>query len=207
MLSKLVVALLVVLCLASLASRMARAATVAGEFVAVGGAGFIEANSRRTPIKVGDAVHVGDIVEVTSDGRAKLRMTDGSILSLAAGTRLLIGAFEVDGTKRRESRLSLISGLLRAVVATFHGPSRFEIDTLTGVAAVRSTDWFIEARPDSTQVGVLDGRVRLISVATGRQVTIAAGHGARVAIGGDPLPPRVWAQSEFDEVIRRTTVN
>jgi hypothetical protein len=49
-------------------------------------------------------------------------------------------------------------GLLRAGVRA-QGEPHFEVDTATGAATVRSTDWFIEARPGSTQVSVLASRV------------------------------------------------
>ena len=60
------------------------------------------------------------------------------------------------------------------------------------MAAVRSTDWFIDAQPGSTQVGVLEGRVSLKSVATGKEIVIPARWGARVEAGRDPVPARVW---------------
>jgi hypothetical protein len=95
---------------------------------------------------------------------------------------------------------------LRAVVTALQSPSHFEVDTATGVAAVRSTDWFIEARPGSTQVGVLEGRVSLKSVASGKEIVIPARWGARVEAGRDPVPARVWTAAEFDDFIRRTNL-
>jgi hypothetical protein len=87
------------------------------------------------------------------------------------------------------------------------GSSHFEVDTATGVAAVRSTHWFIEAQPGSTQVGVLEGRVSLKSVATGKEIVIPARWGARVEAGRDPVPARVWTGAEFDDVMQRTNVD
>ena len=92
------------------------------------------------------------------------------------------------------------------MVSLFRGVPRFEVDTATGVAAVRSTDWFIEARLESTQVGVLDGRVSLKSVATGRSIVIPARWGARVEAGRDPVPARVWTAAEFADFIGRTNL-
>jgi hypothetical protein len=71
---------------------------------------------------------------------------------------------------------------------------------------VRSTDWFIEAKPQTTQVGVLAGKVELTSHATGGEVAIPARWGARVELGRDPVPARVWTPAEFDDVIARTNV-
>ena len=88
----------------------------------------------------------------------------------------------------------------------FSGANRISRSTATGVAAVRSTDWFIEARPGSTQVGVLDGRVSLKSVATGREIVIPARWGARVEAGRDPVPARVWTEAEFADFIDLTNL-
>ena len=111
-----------------------------------------------------------------------------------------------NGGESRDATLSLGAGLLRAVVSTLKGSPHFELDTATGVAAVRSTDWFIEAKPGSTQVGVLEGRVSLKSVATGKEIVIPAHWGARVEAGRDPVPARVWSGAEFDDFIRRTNL-
>jgi ferric-dicitrate binding protein FerR (iron transport regulator) len=96
-----------------------------------------------------------------------------------------------NGGQSRDATLSLGEGLLRAAVSALNGPPHFEVDTATGVAAVRSTDWFIEAQPGSTKVGVLEGRVSLKSVATGKEIVIPAHWGARVEAGRDPVPARV----------------
>jgi hypothetical protein len=197
------VALAVVL---AVSAECALAATRAGEVLAMGGQCFVAAGGGQHALKIGDGVDVGDTVDVPQGAKLKLRMTDGSILAAASGSRLTIEAYAVDGGEKRNAKLNLASGLLRAVVASVGEPQRFEVDTATGVAAVRSTDWFIEARPGSTQVGVLDGAVALRSAATGKAVRIPARWGARVEAGRDPVPARVWAASEFDEVIARTDV-
>jgi hypothetical protein len=64
----------------------------------------------------------------------------------------------------------------------------------------------VEARSGSTQVGVLTGSVTLTSVATGHGETVPARWGARLEAGRDPVPPRVWSEAEFADVIARTDV-
>lgn len=187
-------------------SPVAAAAPQAGEVLVLSGACTVESGGQRNPLKPGDAVRVGDTIEVPQGGKLKLRMSDGSVIAAASGTRLTIEAYEADGQKR-DARLTLGTGLLRAVVASLAQPSRFEVATASGVAAVRSTDWFVEAQPGSTQVGVLSGSVSLSSVATKKAVTIPARWGARVEAGRDPVPGRVWTQAEFDAVIARTGID
>jgi hypothetical protein len=187
--------------------EIAAAGPHAGEVLALFGQCFIETPGRRNLLKPGDAVHVGDTLEVTTGAKLKLLMNDGSVIAVASGSRLIITDYRVgDGGESRDARLSLGEGLLRAVVPALKGVPHFEVDTATGVAAVRSTDWFISARPEATQVGVLVGRVSLKSVATGQEVVIPARWGARVEAGRDPVPARVWTEAEFGDFIRRTNL-
>lgn len=197
------VALVIVL---ALAAGRALAAQRAGEVMAMGGECFAQSGEERRTLKLGDGVDVGDTVDVPQGAKLKLRMDDGSTIAAAPGSRLTIVAYSTGGDQKRDVKIDLAAGLLRAVVASVGEPQQFEVETATGVAAVRSTDWFIETRSRATQVGVLDGVVALTSVATGKAVRIPARWGARVEAGRDPVPARVWANAEFDAVIARTTV-
>src|SRR6266702_6148294 len=182
-------------------------AAPAGTVVGLSCAGSVETGGARGAVKLGQAVQVGDTVEVPADGKLKLRMADGSVISVAAGTRLTITAYGVDAAgQRQDARLSLAQGLLRAVVAPMERPASFEVDTAVGTAAVRSTDWFVEGSPTAMQVGVLTGSVEMTSRATKRREMIPARWGARMEAGRDPVPPRVWSPAEFAAVIARTDV-
>ena len=182
-------------------------AAPAGTVVGVSGACFVESGGGRSAARIGLPVQTGDTVDVPADGKLKLRMADGSVISLAAGSRLKIAAFGVssDG-QRQDAVLGLEQGLVRAVVAPVDRPASFEVNTAVGAAAVRSTDWFVEATATSMQVGVLSGSVDMRSGATRRTITIPARWGARLESGRDPVPPRVWSEAEFDSVIARTNM-
>lgn len=193
--------------LAVAAPRFALADGPAGSVVGLAGMCLVERAGGRVALRLGDTVAVADTVDVPADGKLKLRMSDGSIVSLASGTRLAIAAYKTDaGGQRQNAQLSLAQGLIRAVVARVEQPSRFEVATAVGVAGARSTDWFVEAKPAWTQVGVLSGLVVLRSAATGREVDIPARWGARLEAGRDPVGARVWAPQEFQDVIARTDV-
>ena len=183
------------------------AAEIAGSVLAVGGDCQRESGGQRQSLKIKDAVHVGDTVVIPDNGKLKLHMVDGSVLSAAAGTTLTIAAYATDAASgQRDARLTLTNGLLRSVVQSMAGPSRFEVTAATAVAAVRSTDWFIEASPEVTRVGVLAGVVGLSARASGNSVEIPKSYGARVEAGRDPIPPRPWTTEEFDEYIKKTTL-
>jgi hypothetical protein len=93
-------------------------AAPAGTVVGLNGACVVESGSARSAAKLGQPVQVGDTVVVPADGKLKLRMTDGSVVSVASGTRMTIAAYGTDGAGQRQgAKLSLGQGLLRAVVA------------------------------------------------------------------------------------------
>jgi len=182
-------------------------AAPAGTVVGVNGACTIEGGGKAAAAKIGQPVEIGDTVAVPPDGKLKLRLADGSVVSVAAGSRMTIAAFSTNAAgQRQDAKLSLAQGLIRAVTAPVGQVANFEVDTAVGTAAARSTDWFVEVSPAAIQVGVLSGSVDMVSRATRRAVTIPARWGARMETGRDPVPPRVWTQAEFDAVIARTDV-
>ena len=182
-------------------------AAPAGTVVGLSGQCFVDSGGTRAPLRLGQTVQVSDTVEVPAGGKLKLRMTDGSVVSVAEGSRVTVSAYAVNAAGQREgAHLSLGQGLMRAVVAPVERPASFEVETAVGTAAVRSTDWFVEASGGSMQVGVLTGSVDMVSRATRRGVLIPAHWGGRLEAGRDPVPPRVWSQAEFDAVIGRTDV-
>jgi hypothetical protein len=184
------------------------AAEKAGEVLVVRGDCQRDGDGRSQGLKVGDAVDVHDTVTVPADGKLKLRMIDGSVLSLTGGTRLTIDGYGLDpAAGTRDARLSLAGGLLRSVVSHMAAPSRFEIGTATAVAAVRSTDWFAEVWPDgSSRVGVLEGTVALAARSSGVSVDVVKGYGALVKPGLDPTTPKPWPAAEFHEYLARTAI-
>src|SRR5262249_7351383 len=179
----------------------------AGTIVALSGECFAEGGEQRRALRMGDPIYPGETVDVSAGAKLQLRMADGSSISLASGSRLKINNFGIDTVgQKRDARLTLTSGLLRAIVSPLSELSIFEVDCPAGTAEVGSTDWFMEAEPGSMRVGVLAGRVIMTSLATGRRVTIPSRWGAHLESGLDPVPARLWSSDEFADVIARTDV-
>lgn len=177
----------------------------AGTVVGISGACFVESATTRSALQLGAAVHIGDTVDVAAHAKLKLRMADGSILSVASGTRMAVTAYTVTPSgQRQDVQLSLPQGLLHAVVAPTQTPARFEVDTAVGVAAVRSTDWLIEATANDQQVSVLSGSVVVTSAATRHSVVVSAYQTSRVERGRDPLAPRPLSRAGFARILGRT---
>src|SRR6516225_2317114 len=153
----------------------------------------------------GDAVQIGDTLNVPAGANLKLQMADESVISVAPDSSMSVASYSIDGSGRNV-RLWLAGGVLRAQVTSVTGRSTFEVSTAVGTASVGSASahWFIKAQVDSAQVGVLAGTVDLTSIVTGQSVSIPAHWGTRLEAGLDPVLPRLWAQAEFDAVIHLT---
>jgi hypothetical protein len=179
----------------------AAAATPAGTVIGVSGS----CTDHGHVLNRGDAVHAGDALDVPAGGNLKLQMADGSVISVAPGGTMTVASYSIDGSGR-DVKLWLTQGMLRAQVTSVRGPSKFEVSIPGGTSSVtsKSADLFIEALPDSAQVGVLAGTVDLTSTATGQSVSIPAHWGTHLETGLDPVLPRAWAQREFNAVTRLT---
>src|SRR5947208_14607634 len=81
---------------------IAEAQSVAGSVVGASGQTGVSRGGQRLPLPIGAPVYVGDTVEVGPDGKLKLRMADGSILSLAPSSNLRIDSYLVAGSGRRQ---------------------------------------------------------------------------------------------------------
>ena len=179
----------------------AAVATPAGTVVGVSGS----CADHGRALNRGDVVQIGDTLDVPAGGNLKLQMADRSVISVAPDSSMTVAAYSIDGSGR-DVRLSLARGALRAQVTSVTGPSTFEVSTAAGTASVgsASADWFIEAQPDAAQVGVLAGTIDLTSTETAQSVSIPARWGTHLETGLDPVLPRVWAEREFNTVIRLT---
>jgi hypothetical protein len=175
----------------------AAAATPAGTVVVVSGS----CTDRGRVLKLGDAVQIGDTIDVPASSNLELQMADGSVISVAPGSSMTVASYNIGGSGRHV-KLSLTEGLLHVISVT----RRFEVSTAVGTASVGSdsADWFIKAQAGLAQVGVLAGIVDLMSTVTGQSVSIPAHWGTSLETGRAPVLPRVWAQWEFNAFIRLT---
>jgi hypothetical protein len=177
------------------------AAVPAGTVAALAGS----STARAHVLKQGDAIQVGDTIDVSTGSNLRLQMADGAVISVAPGSSFTVTSYSV-GANGRHAKLTLTRGLLRVLVPPGAGPLTFEVSTEVGTASVRSgsADWFIRAEAGSAQVGVLNGTVDFSGAAAAQSVSIPAHWGTRLEAGRAPMLPRVWAQMEFNTVIRLT---
>ena len=99
-----------------------------------------------------------------------------------------------------------VSTVAPSVAVAASAVGRWAAASAVGTAAVRSTDWFLNANATEMRVGVLRGSVVMTSSATAHGVLIPARYGARLEQGLDPVQARPWSPAEFAEFISRTDV-
>jgi ferric-dicitrate binding protein FerR (iron transport regulator) len=137
------------------------------------------------------------------DGRIKIEFADRSLIAIGTDSEVFIADYAVGGDGRRLSALlSLLSGIVRAVVAEPDGS--FDITSRAAVASARSTEWLMEATGDGAAVFAAAGTVAVQSVGTNTVVQLTPGMGTDVPLGGAPTPPKLWGKARVDAFVART---
>ena len=93
----------------------------------------------------GDELRAGDLVVTARDGRAQIRFSDGSIVSLQPGTRFRIDEYHFDGDRQR-GFFSLLRGALRTATGLIGKKDRddYRMQTPTATIGIRGTDYSAE---------------------------------------------------------------
>jgi hypothetical protein len=182
----------------------AHAAAIVGSVLAVRGEVFVESAGSLQPLATNDPIHRGATI-VSKAGKAKIALDDGSIVSVSEHARVHIAHFDRSHDEAR-TRLGLLSGGLRAIVQKVGAGGTFEVETETAVAAVRGTDWVIEATPEQTSVALVEGAVAVSDRARTATVMLQApGQGTDVRRGAPPTPPITWGAQRYANALARAT--
>ena len=178
---------------------------VVGSVLAARGAVFSDAAAGQQLLVVNAVVHRGDAI-VTLSGKAKIALRDGSIISIGENSRVRLADYAGKGSSAKIT-IQLFSGVLRPLVSRTTSSGSFEVETETAIAAVRGTDWVIEATPERTSVAVVSGVVAVTSRADRRatEVLRLPGHGTDVLKGSPPTPAVPWGIKRLAEVLARAT--
>jgi hypothetical protein len=180
-------------------------AAACGEVLALSGSAVIESGTQKHAAAIGDSVAPGDTVSVPEDSKLRLRMNDGSIVTVAASSRMTIDNYDVTATGARQgAELTMTAGLVRAAVSAGGETPNFEIKTATGVAAVRGTEWYVDTQGDSTKVYVVTGNVSLADPTGQNAVTIPPMSASSIDAHKKPTPIRPVTEAELQSLAERT---
>jgi ferric-dicitrate binding protein FerR (iron transport regulator) len=121
----------------------------------------------------GQPLYLGQKITVDPSGRAGLVLADGSVLRLEGGSELTL-AQPASGLG---TLLKLAKGLLRLNAEKQNG-RQLLLETSNAVAAVKGTQYQVNADAARTEVQVLEGQVELKPAAGGAGVMIGAQQAA-----------------------------
>jgi hypothetical protein len=182
-------------------------AAVVGTVTRIAGTPTVTTASGSAPASVGLPLHEGDRIVTGPGGRLEIVGSDGTTITVGEQTTLVLTRFLApSGGRHGNGLLDLLEGILRIrLPGTW---DRFDVQTGTAVASVRSTEWLVDANADNTSVFVFDGRVQVRGQMRTRGIAVEGvaltpGLGTDVAANSIPVPARRWAQPRVDAVLAR----
>lgn len=153
------------------------------EFV-MGEVSAVQSDGNRRVLVRGAEVGPGDTVD-TGEGRAQLRFTDDSLVSLSPRTQYRIDAYEFKGRADGSEKgfFSLLKGAMRTITGAIGKSDRkaYKLDTAVATIGIRGTE-FAVAYGDSITVTTNSGLIEVCNGAGCLQVP--AGQSAYVANAG-----------------------
>ncbi len=191
--------------LMALASLWTSAALAQARITALDGAAVRVAGSVESPLKVGDTVAAGEQIRVEPDGRAEASLPDGSVVRLAGGTTLRVddAAYEA-GTRTLSFRARLVVGKVWSNVVKLVAGGKYEVETDSGVAGVRGTEFVVSSGEGTSAVEVYKGKVFFATAAQGSEnggVFVTRGQAVRVSGGALSRGP-LSAEDDFARWVR-----
>ena len=158
-------------------------------------------------------LYKGDTITTRKKGRIRFKLNDGSTLTMASGTKLVINrSVYHPSKKRRSSFLRMSLGRARFWVSKLIGfkRSEFRVKTRTSVMGVRGSDFIIRATPNLTEVTTLkDTRLEVMSLAAPEVKPTLLSDFERTIVGEGALPSEVERVSpeEIELISKEFTVD
>ncbi len=187
------------------ATQSLAAEIIIGSVLAVRGEVFRADDAKQSPLTPKTPVYLGDTI-VSGAGKAKISLNDGTVISVGENTRLRLSMYQ-STSNSFTTRLSVVAGALRLLVARISTGGHFEIESETAIAAVRGTDWLMDVAADMTGVAIITGAVTVSSKGKpGTMVVLdTPGHGTDVARGEAPTNPHAWGAQRLAKALERAS--
>ncbi|WP_171020218.1 FecR domain-containing protein [Hydrogenophaga sp. 2FB] len=166
-------------------AALLRAEPASADVVHVAGQAQVRGSAK--PLAVGERVTEGAHIDVGDDGFVTLRLADGSVVRLAAGTQVQLRELRhAPGSGKGQTGMQLERGRVDATATPQRAKgSRFEVRTPLAVGGVRGTTFGVAVGEGGAFIGdVSEGAIQVHSLAASREeTTVKAGEGVRLAGG------------------------
>jgi hypothetical protein len=157
------------------------------------------------PVKMGDAVNVGDILRTKSDGKAEITFIDNTAMTVGPRSRLGIDEYLYKpDEQQRSASLKIYRGRTGFQIPKPVYPaegSKFEMKTKTAVAGVRGTEGIIHT-DGVERVYVKDGVIEFKNPLG--SVIVSKGEVGEVFAGRAPVE-RPYSEREYQQQERQVT--
>jgi hypothetical protein len=198
-----------ILCMASSAwpqpqERIGRVTAVEGRATVLRQGRFVP-----EPLTLQKPVFQEDIIETDVASKVRIMLTDATVISLGERSRLELKQFLYDPRQQtRTARLTIPSGIFRAIIEKLIPQSTMEIITPTAVAAIRGTDLMGEVSAESTSIVVLEGTVMISNIRPGFRALATLTQGTGTSVVDDQPPSAVtrWSESRIQALRQATTI-
>ncbi len=140
-------------------------------------------------------LYEGDSIITEEKGQVRFELTDGSIMTIGSGTKLVLNRSGYDPEeKSRSSFLEMSLGKARLWVKKLFNfrHSEFKVKTPTAVVGVRGSDFIIKATPKLTEVTALkDTLLEVVSLAFSEVKPVVVTDFERITVEKGALPTEV----------------
>lgn len=156
------------------ATPEAQPAAVLGEVDAVDGQVSRRRGDASESASKGDGLIAGDAVLTGAESRARIALSEGSILAVGPGSTLELSEYQVSGSKRRGTLRVLAGQFWLRVVELAGVDTEVDIETPTAVAGIRGTTIWGDTERDL--LCALAGTIEVKTKAAGGEQTLEAGE-------------------------------
>jgi hypothetical protein len=160
---------------------------------------------RRIPLHNGDHVITGE------DSRARLRMIDGTVLTLGANSGLSINRYQYSSQDNNGSaRLELLKGVMRAVTGAIGKTKNrdFLVNTPVATIGIRGTDFWVGSLfTEALEVALISGNGVYIENSAGRVEMMEPRFGTTVkGLHTPPTKPKRWGDKKFNAALESVSL-
>jgi len=113
----------------------------------------VQANlsSQPAPVKVGDSVYLGDVVQTGADGKLAITFADGTAFNISSNARMALNEFVYDPNGKSNSTFfSLTKGTFTFVAGKIAKTGDMKIDTPVATMGIRGTTPHVEIAEDGS---------------------------------------------------------
>ena len=166
------------------------------------GQAAVERGGVRYTLAVGAVLTTADRVVSGAESRVEIRCNDGVRLNIGADTRLELATLVGPAESARSVAMQLLEGIVRIALPAVRSWRRFEVQTPTAVASVRSTDWTVEvAKTGATAIFVVEGQVLASDRAGSQGAFLQAGEGIDFRPDGSMAASVRWGEARVKRTL------